>query len=300
MESNLLHNKKTVKRKTIVANYQLYSYSISKAVGGRLFTLNRTNLFPSGNNQKTEETESKKRGMISDFSHNSRKRLMQFCSSLNIEEIGLPDFVTLTYPAEWPEKAEEWKLHLHTFSKRLEREFPENALIWRLEPQKRGAPHFHMAVWGAGKIKTVEGKQWLSRVWFEVVGSGDEKHLLAGTSVEPVSTWGKWISYVSKYMAKVGDKTRKQVFDYEVGRYWGVRNKKRLQVNIDTVQVSVGTFIRIRRVLKKMMNAEKRRRGFPVRKFTCNLDVPGLWCMLRPETSERLMFLFENEDHSLF
>lgn len=297
VKANLLHNKENVKRETIVANYRLHAYSISRAAGGRLFTMNRTNRYQTGRGQ---EPDAKKRGMISDFSHNSRKRLMQFCSSLNIEKIGLPDFVTVTYPSEWPEESTEWKKHLQIFFKRLDREFPGCALIWRLEPQKRGAPHFHMAVWGAGRIMTSEGKQWLSRQWFEVVGSGDEKHLRAGTSVEPVETWEKWISYVSKYMAKVGDKSRKQVFDYDVGRYWGVRNKKRLQVDIEILEVSVEKFIRIRRVLKKMMNAEKRRRGLPVRKFRHNLDVPGLWCMLRPETAGDLVALFENEDHLPF
>lgn len=292
VKSNLLHNNEYVKRKTIVENYRLHAYSISRASGGRLFIMNRTNRFTTG---QGKGPDAKTRGMISDFSHNSRKRLIQFCSSINIEKIGLPDFVTLTYPAEWPEEPTKWKDQLRAFFMRFERLVPDYALIWRIEPQKRGAPHFHIAVWGAGWLLTSEGKQWLSRQWFEVVGSGDEKHLRAGTSIEPVSTWGKWISYVSKYMAKVGDKSRKQVFDYDVGRYWGVRNKKRLQVDIETEAVSVEKFIRIRRVLKKMMDSEKRRRGLPVRKFNYNIEVPGLWCMLRPETAGAIMALFDND-----
>ena len=31
-------------------------------------------------------------------------------------------------------------------------------------------------------------RRWLERIWFEVVGSGDEKHLLAGTSADLIKS----------------------------------------------------------------------------------------------------------------
>lgn len=280
-----------VQRETIVRNYSLHAYSVSMSVGGRLLMLNRAN---STGTQRSQET--RKRSEISDFSHNSRKRLMQLCGSIDVESMGLPDFVTLTYPGEWPEDPEKWKRDLRVLWLRLDRQYPEHCGIWRIEPQERGAPHFHLAVWGASDLRTMAGKRWISRQWFEVVGSGDLRHLDAGTSVEPVETWRKWISYVSKYIAKVGKDGRKQVFAYEIGRYWGVRHKSGLKIKVEAVSVSAVKFVKIRRVLKKMMDAQKKQRGQKVRKYHVNIDVPGLWCYVTNGTAGKLMRLFDDEN----
>ncbi|MBI5849316.1 MAG: hypothetical protein HZB31_15450 [Nitrospirae bacterium] len=47
-----------------------------------------------------------------------------------------------------------------------------------MEFQERGAPHFHILVTG------IIDRQELSRMWFDVVGSGDPRHLQAGTSIQ--------------------------------------------------------------------------------------------------------------------
>ncbi|MDO8283364.1 MAG: hypothetical protein Q7U10_12225 [Thermodesulfovibrionia bacterium] len=262
------------------------------SIGGRLLMLNRTNSTSGGKPEGVRQT----RGAISDLSHSSRKRLMQLCGSIDVESMGLPDFLTLTYPGEWPDEPERWKRDLRALWRRFDRHFPGYVGIWRIEPQERGAPHFHVAVWNAPGLVDNAGKEWISRQWFEVVGSRDLKHLAAGTSVEPVQTWRKWISYVSKYIAKVGKDGRKQVFDYEIGRYWGIRNKSRLKIKMQMEKVSADKFVRIRRVLKKMIDANKKQRGQKVQKYNINMDVPGLWCYLNNETVVKLLGLFENDE----
>jgi len=152
------------------------------------------------------------RGKIKGFSRASRRRLMEKVAQLRRDLI--PLFVTLTYPSLYPSGSREYKRHLDNFRRRMVRKFPGCGVIWRLEFQKRGAPHYHLLVWG---VSYVELLIWVSKAWYEVVGSGDEKHLRAGTRVEWIRSWrGVW-SYVSKYVAKVGDGED----ELEVGRWWG-------------------------------------------------------------------------------
>jgi hypothetical protein len=51
--------------------------------------------------------------------------------------------------------------------------------IWKLELQDRGAPHFHLLIFGLRYLPAA----LLARRWYEIVGSGDVNHLSAGTSV---------------------------------------------------------------------------------------------------------------------
>jgi hypothetical protein len=84
--------------------------------------------------------------------------------------------VCLTYPSEYPEDGRAFKRHLDTFQKRLKRMNIQYFTV--LEFQDRGAPHYHTLITG------ILDRQELSRMWFEIVGSGDPRHLQAGTSIQ--------------------------------------------------------------------------------------------------------------------
>jgi len=154
------------------------------------------------------------RGKITTFSKASRRRLMQTIAKLRRN--AYPTFVTLTYPAEWPSDPTEWKRHLKVFRLRLGRKFPGVCFIWRLEFQKRGAPHYHLLVWGAPYGKLLE---WVSLAWYQVVDSGDEKHLRAGTRVERIRSFKQVMRYASKELGKVSQVVNEY---HGVGRWWGV------------------------------------------------------------------------------
>lgn len=156
-----------------------------------------------------------KRGKITLFSRASRRRLMQTIAKT--KKSALPVFITLTYPGEWSKDAKRWKRDLRVFWMRLERRFPHISAVWKLEFQKRGAPHYHLLVWGAEYAPLL---LQVGRLWYEVVGSGDERHLLAGTRVEKVRDWRGVMSYASKYLGKL------EVSTSEVGRFWGVMNSE--------------------------------------------------------------------------
>lgn len=168
------------------------------------------------------------RGKITEFSRQSRKRMFDMIMKLSCKEI--PVFMTLTYPLNFPEDSKDWKRHLDMFFKRLRRAFPGSAAVWKLEPQKRLAPHYHLMVWGVEVSR--EFKVWLSRNWYEVVASGDKKHLNAGTNVEQIRSWCGVKAYAGKkYMGKeikFADNAKKISGWVSPGLWWGVMNRKAL------------------------------------------------------------------------
>ena len=69
-------------------------------------------------------------------------------------------------------------------------------------------------------------KEELSKEWYRIVGSGDPKHLRAGTRVERIKRSA--ISYVAKYAQKNEQKQVPEGFQ-NVGRFWGTWGMKLVQ-----------------------------------------------------------------------
>lgn len=78
----------------------------------------------------------------------------------------------------------------------------------------------------ATTIKPVSGQdrftEWLSRNWYDVVGTGNLKHFEAGTNVKLLTSKREVFFYVSKYMGKVEAEQGCEC----PGRFWGVVNPK--------------------------------------------------------------------------
>lgn len=158
------------------------------------------------------------RGTIKTYSRASRRRLLRTMGKIDTSQI--PVFLTLTYPAEFPEDSSSWKAHLNAFDRRLRRRFAHAAFAWKLEPQKRGAPHFHLLVWNVPYLWL---REWAGRAWYEVVKSGDDKHLRAGVRVEQIRSWRGVKSYAAKYLGKVQALPE----GWEApGRIWGFRHSE--------------------------------------------------------------------------
>lgn len=221
------------------------SASIKYAVGGSVARLVGPPLSAS--------PPSGKRGTVKLFSRGSRQRLRVLLASLNQNACAyLPLLVTLTYPRSWPAEPRQWKRHLDSFSKRLARSYPAAAAVWVIEFQKRGAPHFHLIVFGVSRIE----KTWLSRAWYEVVGSGDERHLRAGTQVVQAKSWRALQGYISKYVSKQ-DSKELNIPD-GIGRWWGALNRESLAKFIEwrEVRVTLPRFFGLRRTLKKWLRSK--------------------------------------------
>jgi len=91
-----------------------------------------------------------------------------------------------------------------------------------LEYQERGAPHYHIILG-----LTYVPYDYIARIWYEIVGSGDEAHLAAGTRVEAIRSRNGVLYYASKYCAKVSGAPLE-----ETGRVWGVVGRRHLPVDV--------------------------------------------------------------------
>ena len=232
-----------------------------------------------------------RRGKVKGFSNQSRRR----CSSVlaSICRLAAPLFVTLTYPGDWDTNPAKWKGDLDVWWRRVERRWPGASCVWVLEPQRRGAPHYHLLVWG---VPCAGLRFWAKDSWFEVVGSGDERHRLAGTQVDPSRSQKGVQAYLSSYVAstaKAGWDDYEDMYPDGVGRCWGAKGKERLPLSdVETVEMTDRQAARLIRFLTNYVNAQKRawakgkgwrsyykmRSGLP--SFTClNVD-PAQWLSL--------------------
>jgi len=186
-------------------------------------------IFKTSKNIKMPAVGGGKRNRITSFSRQSRRRLMMTLGAIK-RSAKLPYFVTLTYPGQFP-TLEIAKRDLQVFLKRLERENPDCGYIWKLEPQERGAPHYHLLVWGKMKENILS---WVVDNWYDIAGQGDENHwkfhigALKGSKpcVTKVESWrGVW-AYASKYLGKTFD-----VAGWDgkwTGRFWGIGNRQNI------------------------------------------------------------------------
>lgn len=223
-------------------------YSLKFARGGRCVELKRKL------GKQPKGLEKKKKGVvIVGYSRESRNRLIRYLSSIQYEKMGRLLFGTLTYPGEYSNDPRVWKRDFKAFTERLKRRFPDVIIVWRLEPQKRGAPHFSMFIWNCSELETREGKKWFSKTWFEVVGSGDEKHIRSGTRIDIEKDLRKRIFYMGKYVTKKEKGSVPQEFDYPVGRYWGAVNRSKIKIEIENIEIDREIFIRVKRILRKIL-----------------------------------------------
>jgi len=225
---------------TMASEYEV-PYTVEVAVGGSLLKLH-------GSSGGGTPASGGVRQAVTGFSSASRKRLMELQASINRLAVRhLPLFITLTYPSEFPTDGPTIKAHLDAFLKRLARRFPRVAAIWKLEFQERGAPHFHIMAYGERFIPA----QWVAAAWYEVVGSGDTRHLAAGTQVKRIISWRQATYYVAKYIAKVSD-----VVPIEnPGRFWGVHNRVCLPIHLIAVVASYEQFLTLKRTVKRYLTA---------------------------------------------
>lgn len=202
-----------------------------------------------------------RRGKVREFSKKSRNRLAIELFSLNES----PDlFLTLTYPTYYPADSSAWKNDLHKFSKVLQYRFPGSWFYWRLEPQKRGAPHYHLLGSLGSQFNLKLFRKWLSHAWANAVGSGGEtykKHLLAGTNARVVKSSSAMLHfYVSKYLSKP---STADLPEWKTpGRFWGRIGQRNIPA-IDRFMVMAPKreFFAIRRLCRRWMKSKNRSFG---------------------------------------
>lgn len=188
------------------------------------------------------------RAEITKWSRKSRANMWRATSELDYQHMlpatAVPAMVTLTYPGQWREVApcgKAVKRHMDLFRKRWRRAWGTDLIaIWKLEFQRRGAPHLHLfCVPPHGFAHDGGGmpfRTWLSRTWADVVAHPDPieyaNHLLAGTGVDfAAGLRASDPQRVAVYFAKHGSFRAKE-YQHRVpdlwrapgqgpGRFWG-------------------------------------------------------------------------------
>ncbi len=151
-----------------------------------------------------------RRGIVLSLSDASRRRFLFQLFNASCDWFA---FGTLTYPSDFPTDGLKVREDRRKFGQWLRRRGFQFATV--LEFQERGAPHFHFVIDG------FLPKEDLSRRWFEIVGSGDEKHLWAGTRIEFCGRSEQAMRYMASIYAAKKNQQKQVPEGYKnVGRFW--------------------------------------------------------------------------------
>ena len=188
------------------------------------------------------------------MSHRSRRRMLELLHSLRSDGAS-PLWITLTFPADFPDTPAA-RVAFAKWLKRLARKFPAYAAVWRIEKQKRGAPHDHLLMWGVvddgQRLRAV--KAWMTGAWHDIAGGGDAWHATFGCKVTRVSHDVGVRRYIGKYQTKKGGELP--------GRSWGVVGRDLLPVGrVIAAAVSATVARDLVRLVRRACKVSMPRRG---------------------------------------
>ena len=218
---------------------------------------------------------------ITEWSRKSRAAMCRTFAELDytpLVECGrVPAMVTLTYPGDWESVAPDGasvKRHMMLWRKRFQREWGEPArYIWKLEFQRRGAPHIHLwmapphAVGRSGR----KFRDWLSQEWADIVAHPDPeqraRHLLAGTAIDILNGLRacdpkRLAIYFTKHSSpnQLGDKEYQHIVPeawrqpgHGPGRFWGVHGLQRATA---VVEIAQDAYLTARRIIRRWSRSQ--------------------------------------------
>lgn len=198
---------------------------------------------------------------ITAFTRQARSRMVRTLCTLDyaplFEDDQRPAMVTLTLPGDWEKiapTAAEFKKIVNRFRAHFAHSWGAAIIgVWKLEFQRRGAPHLHILMTiprGLSRGAGLAFREWLSLAWAgacqtsKVLGAAEaEKHVAAGTGVD-YDPRGQWIDAkrIAVYYAKHGLYGAKEyqnqapqlwVDHGSVGRFWGYWGLKKGGTTID-------------------------------------------------------------------
>lgn len=197
-----------------------------------------------------------KRGRVVTFSRQSRSRCLEKMASVDARLAPDWAFVGLTYHDTWPSER-ECKGHLNRLRTAFYRRWGFMPVLWRLEWQARGAPHFHLLIAATLDDECFQlMRLWMATTWNDIAAPGDAQHFavhLRREAFQRVRSHRGAMSYVSKYCAKLDEGAHD-----DAGRRWGVWRWDMIMGRLRTVAVSHQLAMRIRRAFWRLRG---RRRG---------------------------------------
>jgi hypothetical protein len=225
-------------------------------------------------------------GEIWQWSAKSRSNMSKTLASLDYSEWHRNDgalaMVTLTLPGDWKPLApngKAFKQLVEKFRRRWTRAGLSWRCLWKLEFQRRGAPHWHGLLRVPALVKGERFETWLSRAWADTVGASKEfddvdkngrwtseytRHLSAGTGVDfsgkDFSDPTRIAMYFAGHSAKSADgkeyqhivPAKWQAPGQGPGRFWGFCGLQKALVEVD---VTLEHYDKLRRELRKLARA---------------------------------------------
>ena len=166
-----------------------------------------------------------KRGCIDSFSSAARLRLrialLRYCL-----EGGFRVGVTLTLPwsvSDWSLVMSDFRAVMHRFRVYWLRRFPDSAAIFRVELQKRGAPHLHMVSWHLRRDEDLASAYfnlWYDSLLRDLRGGSYSDFARHGVKVDLLPN----VIASIRYLCDHASKGKQAQLGYK-GKQWGILGK---------------------------------------------------------------------------
>lgn len=181
----------------------------------------------------------KSRGGIASFSYAARRRLREAMLTLDLSVTSYRFGLTLTLPwkvSEWGEhELTAFRLSFNRFTVAFKRAHPRWAAIFRVELQRRGAPHVHAIVYLPQDEYNPFDAWWVSvrqqiwALWFKALkndlkGGSMLGFYFHGVRCDPIRTQGAMMRYLADHTSK-----GKQAQLGYTGKQWGFIARKNLK-----------------------------------------------------------------------
>jgi len=166
--------------------------------------------------------------VIPEFIGKKRKRMLDAVNSWRIPMVNVM-FITLTYPKDYPKSWKVWKHDLKIYKDHLQRKFPQAQGFWKLELQRRGAPHYHLVCDLGEEFQLPAFQEWNDQIWANIAHYMDSYCGRYACTVKRMRTIREALNYAAKYQTKEtyapvdenGEVQTAQQLGDSVGRLWG-------------------------------------------------------------------------------
>lgn len=222
------------------------------------------------------------RSEVVEWSRKSRGRMLKTLNALDWDQLRPLLWLGLTYPAQYPEGLES-KQDLKAFKERWRRQYGSPKGAWKMEFQRRGAPHYHLLLKHPPGHQVEEVRVWVAEAWYQACGKTDDKHLLAGTSCEAWRSDKSPASYFAGYGSQSSKEYQQEApTGTKPGRYWGIWGIKPQWVEVELPR---SAWIRLRRTIRRVRESRRLKDGRRV-KLRRKGSLAGGWCVI--QGAERL------------
>lgn len=223
---------------------------------------------------RTKRQGGGKRAAITRFSPASRRGMLKRLHTIAWDNVPTAMHLVLTFP-DFP-SIEDAKRCYNSFWKRLLRENGEHLwCFWKLEPQQRGAPHFHLLIGGLPVREKNSLMAWQRKIrlwWKDIIrGVYYTGTKVAFPFVDYVRQGASMQRYIAKYVSKdaggcdslepvsnLAGASKKVTSWAKPGRFWGVYGRKNVPWAslFEVATLRDGWYVEFRRLVRRYLKSK--------------------------------------------